>query len=357
LYDQHAGRWVLVAVALSNDTTKKESWFLLSVSKTSDPTGGWFNYKLDATKDGTTATDNWADYPSVGLDNQAFYLTSNMFKFQGFFQYAKLRIIPKAAPYAGTAPAFTDFVKLKNADGSSVFTVQPCHTFGAPGTQSLVNSLFPTTASPSQNQLTLWQVTNPTTTPSLTKMTVSIADYGLPPDATQKEGGTDLNTGDVRVLNAVSRGGSVWAAMNTQHDWGDGAGVAACHWFQINPSTGMLVQQGIFGAKKRHYFYPAVMPDANGNMTMVFSRSAPTEFVSMYDSGRASTDAPGTLQPSTLLKAGVANYVGMDGNGRNRWGDYAGIGSDPVVGRLVWIYSMFAAAVNQWGTWVGSTRF
>ena len=46
----HAGRWVVLAVALPSDTTLQQSYFLLSVSKTANPLGGWWNYKLDATK-------------------------------------------------------------------------------------------------------------------------------------------------------------------------------------------------------------------------------------------------------------------------------------------------------------------
>src|SRR5207247_1320390 len=45
LYDQHAARWVLLAVAFRNNPNK--SVFLLSVSATSDPLGQWRNYVLD----------------------------------------------------------------------------------------------------------------------------------------------------------------------------------------------------------------------------------------------------------------------------------------------------------------------
>jgi hypothetical protein len=137
---------VLLAVALG--PTPTASVFLLSISQTSDATGPWWNYKLDATKDGSTPTNNWADYPSLGVDSQALYLTANMFKVNGPFAYAKLRIVPKAGPYAGCTLGYKDFVKLQNADGSLAFSVQPCHTFGAPNVESLVNSVYSTRASP-----------------------------------------------------------------------------------------------------------------------------------------------------------------------------------------------------------------
>jgi hypothetical protein len=355
LYDQHAARWVLLAVAVRENPNR--SSFLLSVSASSDPLGVWRNYALDATRDGTTPTNNWADYPGLGVDAQALYLTANMFRFNGNFQYAKLRIVPKAGPYSGGVATFTDFVRLRNPDGTMAFTVTPCHTFGAPGAEFLVNSRYPSLAQPTQRALTLWQVRNPTSSPSLTSRTVPTAPFGLPPDASQRGGGTPLDSGDVRVLNAASRGGSVWAALTTQQNWGSGGNVAAIHWFQINATSGALVQQGIYGAAGLHYFYPALMPDTNGNLIVVFSRSGTNEFASARYAGRLAAAPPGQLQPSALLRAGLANYTGLDGIGRNRWGDYNGIGIDPADGRTGWFYSMFAAGAAQWNTRIGSARF
>jgi hypothetical protein len=358
LYDQHANRWVLLTVAIPSDPGSKESYFLLSVSKTGDPLGGWWNYKLDATKDGSTATTNWADYPSLGVDNQALYLTyltANMFKFGGDFQYAKVRVIPKAPLLAGGAVNWMDFTNLKNGDGSLVFTAQPTHTFGAPQVEYLVNSYF--TGAPTENRLTLWSLTNPTGTPALSGRTVATDPFGQPPKADQQGGGEGLNAGDVRVLNAVSRGGSVWCALTTFHNWGEAVNRAAAHWFQINATSGAIQQQGVYGAKALHYFYPAVTPDTNGNMTMVFCRSGPAEYASILFTGRVSNDPAGQLQGSTLLKAGLGNSQRIDGQGRNRWGDYAGVAVDPVDQRNVWFYSMFADVGNRWGTWVGASRF
>jgi len=48
-------------------------------------------------------------------------------------------------------------VRMKNADNKIAFTIQPCHTFGAPQVEYLVNPAFP-----SGNYLTLWSITNPT---------------------------------------------------------------------------------------------------------------------------------------------------------------------------------------------------
>jgi hypothetical protein len=352
VYDQHAGRWLLLAVALGPGST--DSFFLLSISKTSNPLGGWWNYKLNAKVDGGVATNNWADYPGLGVDAQGVYLTANMFAFSGNFAYSKIRVIPKTSPYNGGPLFFFDFVNMKNADGSTAFTIQPCHTYGAPGSEYLVNSVYPS-ATGTQNKLTLWRIVNPAA-PTMTKMTITTSPYSLPPDAAQKGGGTPLDTGDIRVLNAVFRGGAVWCALTTAHNWGAG-NAASCHWFQLNATNGTLIQQGIYGASGFHYFYPALAPDSNGNMVMVFSRCGPNEFASIRFTGRKAADPVGTLQGSALLKAGTANYTGLDGFGRNRWGDYAGVGNDPADTLKTWIYSMYASGATQWSTQVGATKF
>jgi len=353
LYDQHSGRWVLLAVALPLDQNKKGSWFLLSVSKTSDPMGGWSVYALDAMVDGATRTDNWADYPAVGVDAVNLYLTANMFKFGGDFAYAKVRVVPKAVVYSGQAATWWDFTRLEDSAGVMSFTVQPCQTYGAPGFEYLVNSHYPSGGSSTRNKLTLWAI-NTAGVPSLTKRTITTGSFAIPPSAKQKGGGTAIDTGDVRLLNAVFRGGSVWTALTTK--W-LGPPIAALFWFQINATSGALQQQGLFGIDGRYYFYPVLMPDTNGNMILCFSRCSTTEFASIYYTGRKASDSAGSLQqPSVPLKAGTANYVALDNNGLNRWGDYNGIAVDPNDNRTVWFMNEFATAGNNWATWIGRVQ-
>ncbi|MFQ5759055.1 MAG: hypothetical protein ACE5IF_05205, partial [Candidatus Bathyarchaeia archaeon] len=72
-YDHHADRWLMMALVKNYP----DSWYLLSVSQTSDPTGAWWNYKLDGTL--TYGGLTWADYPDLGFDgitDGAIYITS-----------------------------------------------------------------------------------------------------------------------------------------------------------------------------------------------------------------------------------------------------------------------------------------
>lgn len=347
LYDQYMDRWVLVAAALGPDDSQI-SLFLLSVSETSDPNGNWHNYALDATLDGTVKTNNWGDYPTLGVDDKALYITANMFVFDGAFAYAKIRIIDKTGPYAGLPVSFTDIPNLKDPNNAPAFTVQPCHMYDAhPQAQYFVSAVFP-----GSDELVLWTLTNPlAATPALVGRTVPVSAYNLPPQAEQQGGGNPINTGDSRMQNAVCRDGSIWAALNTRHNWNEAQNRAALHWFEIDPTVHALNQEGVYGAAGLHYFYPAVMPDRNGNLCIVFGRVGATQFAGAHVTGRAHADAAGTLRPSAAIQAGLANYTGV-----LRWGDYAGIGLDPTDESTIWAYTEFAAANGNWSSAIGSVR-
>jgi hypothetical protein len=376
VYDSASDRFILIAMACNAAgcaaTGTRQSWWLISVSQTSRATGSWWNWALDARLDGSTMTNNWADYPGLGLDNLAVYLTANMFAFGGGSQYAKIRILNKSVLYTGGSLGWWDFWNLCNPGGvpstcfsqpvfgcgiggSGAFTIQPAHTYGAPGAEFLINA-----NGGGASALNRWTLTNPLgTPPSLTCGNIGVPGYSPPPGAVQQGGGTRLDTSDARLFNAVFRNGSLWTAHTIAVNWGDGINVAGARWYEIIPASGTARQAQTFGSTGFHYFYPAVVPDRFGNMVMVFSRSGATEFVSVRFAGRKSTDGLSTLRGSNLLVAGSANYVVLDPGGRNRWGDYFGVGWDPdfFIGDFMWVFGEYVRGVNTSGTWLGSFTF
>src|SRR5260370_24739514 len=111
---------------------------------------------------------------------------------------------------------------MTNADGSLVFTLQPCHQYGTRGVEYLVNSLYPSASNPTSNSITVWTVANAVTAPTLTSVSVITDPYGIPPHADQQGNNAPLDSGDVRMLNAVFRDGAIWTALTTQRDWAAG---------------------------------------------------------------------------------------------------------------------------------------
>ncbi len=362
-YDHHADRWVVCIAA--RRATPQGSWIMMGVSQTPDPAGAYWIWATDATVDGATPTGNWADYPMLGFDTQAVYVSTNQFVFGGNYAYAKVRIFNKQELYRGGNGAghdirWWDFTRLRNGDNSLAFSVQPAaHFQGLGGNPSafLVNSLFPRGSS-----LTLWTLSNPLGlwtggAPALTSATVACRAYDLPPDAVQRDGGgVRIETNDTRLLNAVfqSAGGTqrLWTSHTSAFTWpGDSEARSVVQWYEIDVPGRSVVQQNAFGATGRHYFFPVVQTDVNRNAYVTFGRSADDEYGQLRHTGRLAGDAPGQLQGSALVVAGQGPYNG------GRWGDYCGIGRDPSDGRTVWSYGQYAATGNTWRTRVAAARF
>jgi hypothetical protein len=361
-YDHYTQRWIVVTGARRQ--TPAGSWLMVGVSQGADPAGGYWVWALDATLNGSAPTGNWADYPMLGFDTQAIYISSNMFALNGGFQYAKLRILNKAELYAGgLGPSHSirwyDLWNLRNPDNSLAFAVQPAVHFRGTGGNppaNLINGLWP-----SGRSLTLWTLTNPLAlwtggVAALTRVAVQSLDYDLPPAAQQQGTATSINTNDPRLLNAVYQfaGGvqRLWTCHTVKHTWpNDPAARSAVQWYEIDVPGHQVVQQNRYGATGRYYFFPAIQTDAARNAYVVFGRSSSTEYAQLRQSGRRVGDPPGTLQGSALVAAGAGLYD------RGRWGDYFGICRDPGVSTTVWMYGEYAQPRDTWGTRVCAASF
>lgn len=356
-YDHYAQRWI--AVVAARRQSPAGSWIMLGVSQRADPAGPWWVWALDFSVDGATATNNWADYPMLGFDTQAIYITTNQFAIGGGFSYSKLRILNKSEAYTGSALRWYDFWNLKNPDNSLAFTVQSTvHFRGLGGNPPafFCNALWP-----SGSSLTLWQLNDPLAswrgaTPVLNKSAVACRAYDLPPDAEQPDTTTRIETNDSRLLSSMFQfvGGvhRLWTAHTSKITWtGDGAARSAVQWYEIDTTTRKVVQQSGYGAKGFYYYFPVVQTDLGRNAYLLFSRSSSREYGSLRQTGRRATDAANDLQDSALIKAGESAYTG------GRWGDYFGHARDGGDANRVWLYGEFADARNSWGTWVCSARF
>ena len=87
IYDQFSSRFVVIALSRNGDFT--QSSYLVAASQSSDPTSGWYFYNLNARLDDTTNSNNWADFPGLGYNEEAIYITSNQMQIfgQGDFEY------------------------------------------------------------------------------------------------------------------------------------------------------------------------------------------------------------------------------------------------------------------------------
>ena len=357
IYDHYAGRWVVVVAARRN--SPPGSWIMLAASQGNNPAGPYRVWALDARLDGSTVTNNWADYPMLGFDTQALYISLNMFQFGGGFQYTKLRILNKAQVYAGGVISWFDFWNLRNPDNSFAFTVLPAKHFRGVGGNPpayLLNALWP-----GGDKLTKWTLNNPIGfwtggAATLARNFINCRSYSLPPDAQQPGTATRIETNDSRLLQLVfqNAGGvqRLWACHTTRISWpGDAEARSAVQWYEIDVPTNAVVQQNAYGQSGRYYFFPTIHTDFSRNAHLLFGRSGSTEFAQLRQTGRRVTDPAHTLQASALVMAGLGAYTG------GRWGDYFGSCRDAADPQTVWAYGEYAGTGNTWRTRVCGTRF
>ncbi|HEV8537826.1 MAG TPA: hypothetical protein VGR15_02785, partial [Bacteroidota bacterium] len=341
VYDNASGHFVILATSVGNGLAK----MFVSVSQTSNPTGAWWNYAFDWRLDGTTLTGNWGDYPGLGYDDNAIYINANQYTISGnSYQYSKVRVLSKAQLYSGAAASYTDFVNLRNADGTSAFTVKPARCLSASASEYLLN-----TRAGGGSSVTLWRIDNAPASPTLTRVaTVSIGNYTVPPDAKQPGTGQLVATGDCRTQDVVWRNGFVYNGFSEKQGTNRKSQRSALRYLKIG-STGIVNKDITYTATGIEMYYPAVTSDGSENMYLSFSRSSKTEYASMYRTGMLLTD--GAIQASNLVKAGIST------NTSGRWGDYNAIANDPVDAGDVWMYAGWANSSNRWATWNAATSF
>jgi hypothetical protein len=339
-YDPGSGRWFLMILGLNNSS---HSWYLIAVSDDSDPNGTWRKYGLDSTLNGTSATTTWSDYPGLGFDGSAIYITANMFsQTTGGFQYVKLRVIPKQQllDFAPTL-TYSDIWSITNTDGANAFTLQPASHYGANTEPFLISQ-------GSSGRIHVYGVDNPLGSPTLVKRGLTVTGYSAAPAVVQMGGSPTLSTVDQRLLTATWRNDALYACHSISTN-----SIASSRWYQVNTAswpTVSLTQQGTVSIPGTSQWMPSIAVNGAGQVVMGFSRASTTEFPSIYYVSRNAGDPAGTMSAPTLIHAGT-HYLGEGGNGPVRWGDYTGMVVDPAADGVFWHFNEFGVGTSVWHTW------
>ncbi len=349
LYDTHSGRFIAVTLAGLSGT---DSWLLVAVSTTSNPLDNWVKLKIDADLDNNAQQfSNSADFPGLGVDNTNIYISANMYDDNEFFQYSKVWAIPKDQFLAGSLPSPLTWHEFRNPPPQeSDSTMQPAHTFDNTSAEYFVFER-------SSGILRLASITFPGGTPTWSYLgQVSVTPFNSTfalPDIPQLGNDNGIDPGDTRLLNAVYRNGSLW----TTHHVAVG-GKIEVGWYQINPLTASVVNQGRVSDPSRWYAYPSIAVNKDGDAAIGFSGSSATEYMSAYYTSMKA--GSGTTQPVSLLKSGEAPYYKTLGGAFNRWGDFSATVVDPSDNLSFWTLQEYAETPangkSMWGTWWGKFR-
>jgi len=354
LYDPSSERFFAITLG---GTSSPNSWILVAVSASSDPTGAWYKWAIDADRDNDIQLfNNWADFPGVGLDANNLYINANMFNNFDSFQYSKIWVLPKAQLLSGSSSiTWTEFRKPTGSD----FNMQPAHTFGAaPAEYFLFEGPIAGPGSITINSLAVAWIDNTSGTPVWhSPLQVPVTPYISPnslPGAPQSGNDNTIDTSDTRLLNVVYRNGSLWTVHTVQSPTTTKTEVA---WYRIDPSAGTVLSQGRISDPTRWYYYPSIGVNRDNVAAIGFSGSSSMEYAGGYYT--IVRPSSGVADPVSLLKTGEAPYYKTLGSAFNRWGDYSATVVDPTDNTTFWTLQEYAQTPDivtggsRWGTWWG----
>ncbi len=238
-YDSQLQRWFLTVVAIS---TRSDSGaftaptrLLIAVSTTSDPTQEWKLYSIDTTSDGVEGCPCYGDQPLIGADAHGFFISTNAFSLREGFAGVQLYAISKNLLAGGAMPAVVHWngPKLR---GGFAFSVQPAKQSSFSSDDSAHGVEYFSSVADIRNMLdrriAVWAITNTVSladavpTLKLQNAIVDTEPFGVPPDAPQRAGNTELGslvdekvqfiaTNDHRMQQTVFSGGKLWSALTT----------------------------------------------------------------------------------------------------------------------------------------------
>ena len=338
VWDQHSDRWIIIATTFDNSTARARVYF--AVSRTANPLfGGWYKNYIQ-TDQGSDA-GRWPDFPTLGYDARGIYFACFMV---GNPASMTIWALDKA-PLVANPPSLGTVTVWRGKPWE--WAIQLVHTYGDPGVEYMLSRS-------SETGFRFRRIAPPLTAPLLYEMGNIGVQYNFnPPSAPALGSTTDIDTGDARPQEAVYRDGYVWTCQAVY--WN---GRSAIRWYQFNPTTMLLVQSGTVADASLHYYYPSIMVNSRGEVTLGFSGSNASQYVASYFTGRLPTDPAGEMAPPVLMKAGEGPYTVIAGGGRNRWGDYSSTRLDPLDETSFWCIQEYARSPsNRWGTWVGVLAF
>jgi hypothetical protein len=405
LFDAQTGTFFVVASTLDETTAGALTGTShIDIGVTKDPTKALTFYHIDTTRDADCFDDAartkpgpcFPDYPQIGADANGFYVTTNVFDFNGpSFDGVNIYALPKAllASAAMTVPVTLTGTNGVGpaADGGQFFTAIPAVSPGTSqfssaggGTEFFVSSRAAFTNDGTSSSLDVLRLTNtsslgPRPNLRLSASTVGVGEYGVPAPPTQKAGdvplaeclgsrtkipatgvqcwkaigffskpvdltenvldGNDSRVGGVSFVN-----GQLWATLGSAATDSNGNPADGVAWFVLNAgqnpsvaSEGMLVKDGA------NLTFPSIAVTAGGAAALSFTIVGPNDYPSAGYAGLGAASGTSGVSYAAVgagPQDGFSEYRPFfaDGSPRPRWGDYGAAVAD---GTSIWVSSEY----------------
>ena len=328
----------------------------------------------------TFNTPSFPDYPKYGVWTDAYYVGAN----EGPAVYA----LDRASMLAGLS-ATLQRKSVTRLNGLGFQMLPPASVFGTEAPPAGAPGIFirdnddernnPGSNDPNEDYLELFTLTVDWATPTNTVLTgpIQVAEEEWDSDFNVTSGfGAIHQPGTSQTLDPLFevpmvpvhyRNFGTYEVLVGNHvtrlpdDTTDN--IAGVRWFELRRTGGPanpweLFQEGTYAPADAggqiSRWMAAIGMDESGNMAMAYSVARdPGVFPGLRYVGREATDPLGVMSTAetTLVDGGSSQ------NGVDRWGDYFGMGVDPVDGCTFWFTAMYMPPGGSWRMRFASFRF
>ena len=364
-FDRTSQRWFVSAITNASASNR----ILLAVSdgpNISATTGfKFYQFTFDQpTPTSAADTGGFADYPSLGVDANAVYIGTNIFK--GGFQGSSLFVVRKSSVTATPVQPIVVavFREIGDSGENGIFTPQ-----GA--TNDDPNAVIGYVVGPnvgSGQQINLRRVLNPGGVPTLSPLySVTAPVFAYPASAPAQGSPNNLDASDLRLFsaqihrNALTGAATLWTAHTVSVN---GSGVSGgstsrdgTRWYEIQnlDTTPTLRQAGTLydptATNPIYFTYGTVAMSGQGAMALGATATGTASYTKIAVSGRNFFDPLGATQTQSLVSPATAVYNPSNQN-PYRWGDYSHTVVDPQDDQTFWTFQEYCDTTNNWAVQV-----
>jgi len=362
LYDQAADRWLVSQFSIPHGTSNAPYYELIAISKTSDPTGEWYQYAFEY-------DDYFPDYPKLAVWPDGYYMATNGF-FKGFaFASAGATVFERDKMLVGDPNARMVYFAVRNQpNGSEAGSMLPSDWDGAVAPPAGAPNYFTyfqddADSGVPADRLRLWEFhvdwnnTNNSTFTLVNTLNTDPFDSNVgtipQPGTTQKLD----NLADRLMFRLQYRNFGSYQAMVTNHTV-NVSGHAGVRWYELrNTGSGWSIyQQGTYSPDSDNRWMASVALDGYGNIGMEYSVSSSSTYPSLRYTGRFKDDPLGTM---TITEGTIIAGSGSQTHSAGRWGDYSSISVDPNDDATFWATNEYMQTTSSadWQTRIAAVSF
>jgi hypothetical protein len=349
-YDKAAERWIITHHTGGGVPYSQ----CIAISTSSDATGTYYLYAFSFTND-------YPDYPQLGVWSDAYYLTENLLDPTGFTNIAgQVCALDRTNMLIGNPAATAQC--LQTATNAAFSVLQPADLDGAtPPPAGTPNYLMAIDT----NSLDLFKFTVNWTNPADTSL-VFAANIPVSAFTQACSGGYCIpQKGTTEVLDGVGdrllhrlayRNFGTYDVLLVTHSVVAGSSVGV-RWYEIrNPATAPVAvyQQGTYAPDSNYRWLGSIAEDRNGDIAIGYSISSKLNYPAIRFTGRLPTDPLGTMETEVNILSGT----GAQTTTGNDWGNASSLTIDPVDDCTFWYTNEYMKTTGvTWETRITSLKF